>query len=896
MRTVNPPLVSCLCVTENRQAFLPWLLRCYDSQTWPCRELVVIDSSHKPFIIAGCEDIRVFNEPPGTGVACKRNRALQEARGEIVTWFDDDDWQHPNKLLWLVETLSNGALYAGCRKSWFVDLFHGRCKKHPGVSGRILFNSAGFVRNAVKNIRFKENVPKGSDTYWMRDIERSLGHIGKHIIDDKIFFFWLCHEENLSNPAHRRRFNEPLSILKTRLGVESWGDTDEALTLLKSRLNCIKPETRVEAKMNDEEIVLLNSPLEKRNEKNSDDVSVMIKATVMDAPYLDVMTRHMISQAKFPFQEKVVVVDRQPAFTGKYRTRSRASDESLNQVLETLKNDRIIDRVVDVDMSSSVVDHIMQRYFDRYSVNVPTHACTGGPIYATLFGMENVGSDYVLQMDADLFFYTSGKSWVSEALTKLKNDPAIWLMMTHPGPPAGSAGRSLSSYNKRLAKWDGEIDVWRFSTATTRYFLCDRRKLYRRLRPIDRDGGCAPLEQCLSRALQENQAFRGALGNLESWHLHAWSHADPFPKWATALATAIEEGSYPDFQRGEYDLRLDRAKDREAWGKLLNCERSDQFPYYEESSEASGYKEIIQTIETANSIENRVSSGERKTALSETQIACKPSSEGMAPLGVIIPIRNRAGQRVRNALRSLNWQSAGRPQEIVLVSHGSRPEIDKELKQICQEQGASLLSIGTPSDQWNKPLALNVGIQATSPEIPFLMTMDADMILAPNFLTIVLQKLSKRSPAFVLCRSSDLPQHVLLPDNPERLRNSLGELSTKANLRGRYGTGGIQAANRSFFFEVRGYDEDLVWWGGMDGDMVQRALLSGLSIEWIEDRTVMYHQWHPSKHRCLKDTDEITQAKLAWKNNSVLVRKRQADVLRNLKGWGGGPVIDLYSS
>ena len=37
--------VSCLCVTEGRAAFMPWLLWCFDRQTWPHREFVIIDSS-----------------------------------------------------------------------------------------------------------------------------------------------------------------------------------------------------------------------------------------------------------------------------------------------------------------------------------------------------------------------------------------------------------------------------------------------------------------------------------------------------------------------------------------------------------------------------------------------------------------------------------------------------------------------------------------------------------------------------------------------------------------------------------------------------------------------------------------------------------------------------------
>src|SRR5512143_1746604 len=100
---VQDTLVSCLCVTEGRAAFMPWLLWCFDRQIWPHRELVIIDSSSQPCQIGGRDDIRVVCVPQRTIVGKKRNLALAEACGDVVTWFDDDDWQHPNKLAWLVD-------------------------------------------------------------------------------------------------------------------------------------------------------------------------------------------------------------------------------------------------------------------------------------------------------------------------------------------------------------------------------------------------------------------------------------------------------------------------------------------------------------------------------------------------------------------------------------------------------------------------------------------------------------------------------------------------------------------------------------------------------------------------------------------------------------------------
>jgi hypothetical protein len=236
--------------------------------------------------------------------------AIKETRGEIITWFDDDDWQHPEKLSWIVEALQCDALYAGCCCAWFVDLIGSTCIRYRGWRERILFNSAGFRREAVLPISFAENLRKGSDTVWMRDL--AARHYSKAaIIERDDLFFWLCHQRNLSNPAKIKRFPERLEVLKDRIGADAWGDTDDALNALKTRLLC---ESRGQAGSPG---ALISVPpqraeLRPKTTANYDKavtsipVSLMIKATVMDAPFLDIMVRHMIAQAGCSFSERAM--------------------------------------------------------------------------------------------------------------------------------------------------------------------------------------------------------------------------------------------------------------------------------------------------------------------------------------------------------------------------------------------------------------------------------------------------------------------------------------------------------------------------------------------------------------------------------------------------------------
>ena len=228
------PLVSCLCVTERRAPFMPWLIWCFDRQSWPNRELVIVDGSSTPLNLPQRPDIRVVPSEHGTSVGEKRNQALAAADGEILTWFDDDDWQHPLKLTWLVSAMADGAPYAGATRAWFVDLARERCARHDARRW-ILFNSAGFRRDAVSDIRFDAQRKRGSDTLWMRAIRARYAGL-EALINEETVFFWLCHQHNLSNTATRRRLDSPLSDLIRRVESPHWEGTSAALKALRARI------------------------------------------------------------------------------------------------------------------------------------------------------------------------------------------------------------------------------------------------------------------------------------------------------------------------------------------------------------------------------------------------------------------------------------------------------------------------------------------------------------------------------------------------------------------------------------------------------------------------------------------------------------------------------------
>ena len=212
-------------------------------------------------------------------------------------------------------------------------------------------------------------------------------------------------------------------------------------------------------------------------------------------------------------------------------------------------------------------------------------------------------------------------------------------------------------------------------------------------------------------------------------------------------------------------------------------------------------------------------------------------------LSVVIPIRNRAGLRLDNCLRSLDWQDGVDRDtiEIVISDFGSDPEHRGAIAELADQWGARVAYSSTDAT-WNRARALNIGIRGARGR--YVLCTDADMIFAPNFLsTLLRQQEIVADRALVVCRACDLPESV-----PEKAwtRQDYPWLEEQSSLRERLGTGACQMALRTFFLDVRGYDEGYVFWGCEDGDMLFRAQRASLALRWIHDITSMLHQWHPT--------------------------------------------------
>src|SRR3954464_6478512 len=98
----NEPLISCLCLSYRRPAFLRNAIACFLSQTYFNKELIIIghnDDNESVNIVASfnAPDIKYFTVPH-LPIGHWRNIAVERSAGTYFCQWDDDDWHHNDRL------------------------------------------------------------------------------------------------------------------------------------------------------------------------------------------------------------------------------------------------------------------------------------------------------------------------------------------------------------------------------------------------------------------------------------------------------------------------------------------------------------------------------------------------------------------------------------------------------------------------------------------------------------------------------------------------------------------------------------------------------------------------------------------------------------------------------
>jgi glycosyltransferase involved in cell wall biosynthesis len=165
-------------VTKDRASLARRALRCLAQQTWPNKELVVIDD--------GAEDYSSVLEPykrlfpiryckiapdPSSYLGALRNISLERAEGDYLVQWDDDEWYHPDRIARQAAALNQGAdvvvlrdtLYHLDSPRYVEHLFHTRLPTGA---------TPGTIMQRRSPVRYP-NLRRAEDTVYLEELTRT---------------------------------------------------------------------------------------------------------------------------------------------------------------------------------------------------------------------------------------------------------------------------------------------------------------------------------------------------------------------------------------------------------------------------------------------------------------------------------------------------------------------------------------------------------------------------------------------------------------------------------------------------------------------------------------------------------------------------------------------------
>jgi glycosyltransferase involved in cell wall biosynthesis len=115
--------------TKNRAAFIPHAIQCFKAQTYPRKELIIVDNGEDATasLISDMDfSIRYFKVEGPKTTGEMRNLCAVHARGEFIAHFDSDDWSAPERVIDQVTRLGDHGVVTGYHSMLFYDIRDGK--------------------------------------------------------------------------------------------------------------------------------------------------------------------------------------------------------------------------------------------------------------------------------------------------------------------------------------------------------------------------------------------------------------------------------------------------------------------------------------------------------------------------------------------------------------------------------------------------------------------------------------------------------------------------------------------------------------------------------------------------------------------------------------------------
>jgi glycosyltransferase involved in cell wall biosynthesis len=207
------PLVTCIMPTHNRRGFVPQAIRCFLRQDYPNLELLIVDDGSDQ--ISDCvpqsDRIRYLRLDRKLSIGAKRNFACEQARGEFIVHWDDDDWYPPERVSKQIRAMGErNCEVSGTSHILYFDLQHKRAWEYRYPNSNASWvggNTLAYRKRFWARHRFPD-IQIGEDSRFVWSAR------GKSICDllDPTLCVATAHAENTSRKDLHGAYWHPRSI------------------------------------------------------------------------------------------------------------------------------------------------------------------------------------------------------------------------------------------------------------------------------------------------------------------------------------------------------------------------------------------------------------------------------------------------------------------------------------------------------------------------------------------------------------------------------------------------------------------------------------------------------------------------------------------------------------
>jgi glycosyltransferase involved in cell wall biosynthesis len=170
------PFVSICTPTFNRRPFIPYIIKCIESQTYPKNriEWIVIDDGTDKVedLISHISYAKYSYYSTKMTLGKKRNLSHEKSKGSIIIYMDDDDYYPPERISHAVETLQKNP-NALCAGASLMNIYFKHINKMysfgpygPNHSTAATF---AFKRELLKQTQFDENASLAEEKHFLKN-------------------------------------------------------------------------------------------------------------------------------------------------------------------------------------------------------------------------------------------------------------------------------------------------------------------------------------------------------------------------------------------------------------------------------------------------------------------------------------------------------------------------------------------------------------------------------------------------------------------------------------------------------------------------------------------------------------------------------------------------------